>query len=112
MAIRIIEQHLPPFDELKRLAEESPEKLEALRKEMSDEMISHAREEMKPRLRAQQSHIDRVISRCKNANHINVVLMQELSKQVVKFSDAIHNPLDCYQEADVTPFPCRYHSQG
>ncbi|MEF1214041.1 DUF3135 domain-containing protein [Vibrio alginolyticus] len=66
-------QTLPPFDEMVRMAERDPEAFEQFRHEMAKEMIESASEDMKERLWAQQSHIDRVISTCKNPHHTNVV---------------------------------------
>lgn len=80
---------LPSFDELVRMAENDPEAFEQFRKDKAREMIEGASETMQPRLWAQQSHIDRVISNCKNPHHANVVLMKELQKQVMKFRDAL-----------------------
>ncbi|MFZ6043660.1 DUF3135 domain-containing protein, partial [Vibrio natriegens] len=48
-------QTLPSFDELKKMAEDNPDALEALRLSMSEEIIRHASAEMQPRLRAQLS---------------------------------------------------------
>ncbi len=59
-------QTLPSFDELKAMAEQAPEKLEALRLSMSEEIINNASIEMQPRLRAQMSHINQVIAKGKN----------------------------------------------
>ncbi|CAE6881039.1 hypothetical protein ACOMICROBIO_FLGHMIGD_00239 [Vibrio sp. B1FLJ16] len=83
-------QHtLPSFDELVLMAQKDPEAFEQFRKDKAREMIESASEAMQPRLWAQQSHIDRVISNCKNPHHVNVVLMKELQKQVVKFQQAL-----------------------
>ncbi|MGP8307217.1 DUF3135 domain-containing protein [Vibrio sp. YIC-376] len=82
-------QALPPFDELVRMAESDPEAFEQFRQDMVREMIEGASESMQPRLWAQQSHIDRVINNCKNPHHINVVLMNELQKQIIKFRAAL-----------------------
>ena len=82
-------QSLPPFEELVRMAESDPEAFEQFRQSMVREMIEGASESMQPRLWAQQSHIDRVISNCKNPHHTNVVLMNELQKQVMKFREAL-----------------------
>ncbi|EHA1098353.1 TPA: DUF3135 domain-containing protein [Vibrio alginolyticus] len=94
-------QTLPPFDEMVRLAERDPEAFEQFRHEMAKEMIESASEDMKERLWAQQSHIDRVISTCKNPHHTNVVLMNELQKQVVKFKAALQGEAAPTQKADV-----------
>ncbi|EMV9367942.1 DUF3135 domain-containing protein [Vibrio alginolyticus] len=94
-------QTLPPFDEMVRMAERDPEAFEQFRHEMAKEMIESASENMKERLWAQQSHIDRVISTCKNPHHTNVVLMNELQKQVVKFKAALEGEAAPTQKADV-----------
>ncbi|NGN99211.1 DUF3135 domain-containing protein [Grimontia sp. S25] len=83
---------LPSFDELKALAENDPQALEALRIEMSEEIIESASESMQPKLRAQMSHINRVIATGKNPNHVNALLMKELMRQFDRFSTAINNP--------------------
>ncbi len=82
-------QPLPPFDELVRMAERDPQAFEQFRQDKAREMIEGASESMQPRLWAQQSHIDRVIGNCKNPHHTNVVLMQELQKQVIKFREVL-----------------------
>ncbi|MDF4891865.1 DUF3135 domain-containing protein, partial [Vibrio parahaemolyticus] len=94
-------QVLPSFDELVQMAESDPEGFEQFRHEMAKEMIESASEMMQPRLWAQQSHIDRVIRNCKNPHHTNVVLMNELRKQVVKFKAALEGEAAPTQKADV-----------
>lgn len=49
---------LPPFDELKEMAEKNPEALEALRKKMVNEVIEKAPEEKRNRLKGLQFRID------------------------------------------------------
>ena len=49
---------LPSFDELKKLAEENPEELENLRKEMVQKTIDSAPEWQQRRLRGLQFQID------------------------------------------------------
>ncbi|MDG3084643.1 DUF3135 domain-containing protein [Vibrio hannami] len=99
-----IEQTLPPFDELVELAENNPKAFELFKQEMCEQAITFASEEMRPRLRAQQSHIDRVIKRCKNPHHTNVVLMQELSSQMGKFKEVLDGDIDLNETAEVIPF--------
>lgn len=86
---RAVKQTLPSFDELVALAKTNPERFEQFRHEKCEEMIQSASKEMQGRLRAQQSHIDLVISHCKNPNHVNVVLQQELHRQMDKFQAAL-----------------------
>ncbi len=85
-------QKLPSFDEMMHMAEHHPDQLEALRTKLSDEVIDRANETMKPRLRAQMSHIRRVIHYSKNPNHANILLMSELQTQLHKFSLALNDP--------------------
>ncbi|MBD1558446.1 DUF3135 domain-containing protein [Vibrio sp. S9_S30] len=97
------DQTLPPFEELVALAQDDPEAFNQFRQKMCDEMITCASTEMQPRLRAQQTHIERVIDRCKNPNHANVALMNELTTQIGKFQNALYG--DVYKEsADIVPF--------
>lgn len=101
-----LSQQLPPFDELVQLAKSDPEAFNQLKHDMCERMICSASETMQDRLRAQQSHIDLVVSRCKNPHHVNVVLMQELSGQVCKFQDALqgHCQFKESQSENVVPF--------
>ena len=89
MRTPLINQTLPSFDELIELASNNPEAFSQLKHDMCEEMILSASEEMQERLWAQQSHIDRVVSNCKNPNHANVILMRELVSQMVKFQDVL-----------------------
>ncbi|NLS13509.1 DUF3135 domain-containing protein [Vibrio sp. SM6] len=83
---------VPKFDELMALAKNDPSEFDRLKQSLCDQVISAASGDMQPRLRAQQSHIDRVVARCKNPIHTNVVLMNELQKQVMKFREVLSNP--------------------
>ncbi|MDY6828951.1 MAG: DUF3135 domain-containing protein [Pseudomonadota bacterium] len=49
---------LPAFDELKRLAEQDPQALEALRTRLVEEVIENADPESQPRLRGLQFQVD------------------------------------------------------
>jgi uncharacterized protein YeaO (DUF488 family) len=97
------QQELPPFDELVALAKQNPEAFSQFKRQMCEEMISSASLNMQQRLRAQQSHIDLVVSQCKNPNHINVILMREMTIQMVKFRDALEGEVS-QQQAVVIPF--------
>ncbi|KJY89604.1 hypothetical protein TW84_11840 [Vibrio neptunius] len=93
MSATLINQTLPTFDELMVLAQDNPEAFNRFKQEMCQEMIQSASEEMRERLWAQQSHIDRVVGQCKNPNHTNVVLMRELVSQVGKFHEALEGDI-------------------
>ncbi|MBW3697318.1 DUF3135 domain-containing protein [Vibrio sp. T187] len=100
-----IDQPLPPFDELVELAK-NPDAFNQFKHEMCEEMICSASTGMQDRLRAQQSHIDLVVSRCKNPDHTNVVLMQELRCQMFKFQEVLEGDSYGHEEttADIIPF--------
>ncbi len=76
------------FDTLVKMAQEEPEKFEQYRKEMCEKAIVESSPHMQPRLRAQQSHIDRVIESCSNPHQVNIKLYGELQKQLSKLNDA------------------------
>jgi len=84
-----INQMLPPFDELAELAKNDPQAFDALKRKLCQEQILSSSLAMQDRLWAQQSHIDLVISHCKNPNHVNVELMKELMSQLGKFQHAL-----------------------
>lgn len=98
---------LPSFDELVELAENNPKAFELLKQEMCEQVITISSAEMQPRLRAQQSHIDRIIKRCKNPYQTNIVLAQELSAQVVKFKDVLEGDVESNNSAEIIPFTPR-----
>ncbi|WP_087023455.1 DUF3135 domain-containing protein [Thaumasiovibrio subtropicus] len=102
-------QKLPSFDEMMHMAEHHPDQLEALRTRMSEEVIDRANDAMKPRLRAQMSHIRRVISYSKNPNHANVLLMGELQTQLHRFSLALNDPAQL-REHQAEVFEIQFHS--
>lgn len=103
----LINQTLPSFDELMAMAESNPDGFNQFKQGMCEEMIQSASAQMQARLWAQQSHIDRVLSKCKNPNQANVVLMRELVSQMVKFQDVLDSDgsdLDNKPIAEVIPF--------
>lgn len=105
MGVATNNQILPSFDEMVELAKEDPQAFNQFKMEMCEEMILSASESMQSRLRAQQSHIDLVVSRCKNPNHTNVVLMRELSQQMYRFQEVLDGDANnTQQHAEVIPF--------
>ncbi|RJX72466.1 DUF3135 domain-containing protein [Vibrio sinensis] len=94
---------LPSFDELKALAESDPQAFDRFKQQKCEQVIASASEEMQPRLRAQQSHIDRLVGHCRNPNHVNMVLMQELCKQFSKFQQALQGDHPHYHTSRLSP---------
>ncbi|WP_047049170.1 DUF3135 domain-containing protein [Vibrio mexicanus] len=103
-----LNQTLPPFDEMVELAELNPTAFEQFKKDMCEEMILSASSNMQRRLWAQQSHIDRVIGKCKNPNQTNMVLMTELTQQMIRFQDALDGEaVEEKESAVIIPFKPR-----
>jgi hypothetical protein len=96
---------LPSFEELAAMAKDNPEQLSQLRHQLCEQFIAGCSSDMQPRLHAQQSHIERVLQRAKNPIHANVLLREELHKQIVKFADALQGNMQTPQSnAEVVPF--------
>ncbi|MBM7037753.1 DUF3135 domain-containing protein [Vibrio ulleungensis] len=77
------------FDALVKMAKDDPQQFERYRQQQIEDAIVNASPEMQPRLRAQQSHIDRVIESCNNPHQVNVKLYSELQKQLRKLNTAL-----------------------
>ncbi len=95
-------QSLPDFDQLMQLAATDPQQFEVLRQRLIEQTIAQASPSMQPRLRAQQSHIDRLISHAKNPLHANILLQQELQRQLQRFNQALQSP-SLLQQAKILP---------
>jgi hypothetical protein len=109
-----IDDSLIDFDTLVKLAKDAPREFEAYKRERIESMISSRADEMQNRLRAQQTHIDRVVSRCSNPYHVNVVLYKELQTQMDKLIAGVADYADpAYSEPsipnNIVPFPSRKH---
>ncbi|MZI92268.1 DUF3135 domain-containing protein [Vibrio sp. CAIM 722] len=104
MASNPCHQVLPPFEEMVDLAQKDPEAFAQFKRDMCEEMIQSASNKMQQRLWAQQSHIDLVVSKCKNPDHTNVTLMRELSEQMAKFKGALDGEVEKQGQAEIIPF--------
>lgn len=94
---------LPNFDQLVQLATTDPHQFALLRQQLIEQTIAQANPKMQPRLRAQQSHIDRLISHAKNPLHSNILLQQQLQRQLQRFNQALQSP-SAQQPAKILPF--------
>lgn len=79
----------PCFDELSALAKEDPATFAELKKSLCEEIILNASEEIQPRLRAQQCHLNLLIEQGKNPDHTNMLLYIELIKQLNRLNDTL-----------------------
>ncbi|MDP5255798.1 MULTISPECIES: DUF3135 domain-containing protein [unclassified Vibrio] len=80
---------LPSFDELMVMAQQDPVGFDRFRQRACLRCILASSLPMRERLIAQQNHINRLIQHCKNPVHTNMVLMQELQKQVAKLKKSL-----------------------
>ncbi|MFC5076323.1 hypothetical protein VTH8203_01084 [Vibrio thalassae] len=96
---------LPSFDELVAMAKHNPEQLSQLRHDLTEQFIASCSTDMQPRLHAQQSHIERILQHAKNPIHANILLRQELHRQIIKFSQALNgNAPSVENGAEIVPF--------
>lgn len=95
-------QSLPDFDQLLQLAATDPQQFEVLRQQLIQQTIAQANPNLQPRLQAQQSHIDRLISHAKNPLHANILLQKELQRQLQRFNHVLQSPLSL-QKAKILP---------
>jgi hypothetical protein len=79
---------LPPFDELKQLANRNPEALEALRQQLIEQTINSAGEDFRRRLRGLQFQID--MERQRASNPLSACL---------RMSRMMHERLHCMVES-------------
>ncbi len=79
---------LPPFDELKQLANHNPEALEALRQQLIEQTINSAGEDFRRRLRGLQFQID--MERQRASNPLSACL---------RMSRMMHERLHCMVES-------------
>ena len=82
---------LPDFDQLVQLATTHPQQFALLRQQLIAQTIAQANPCMQPRLLAQQSHIDRLINHGKNPLHTNILLQQELQRQLQRFNQILQS---------------------
>ncbi|MGL6316821.1 DUF3135 domain-containing protein [Vibrio sp. WXL103] len=80
---------LPSFDELAELAQKDPKAFDELKASLCQACIDASSPQMQQRLRAQQSHLDRLVSQSKNPIHANVLLRRELLVQFQKFRQVL-----------------------
>ncbi|MEC6815510.1 DUF3135 domain-containing protein [Photobacterium toruni] len=95
-------QSLPDFDQLVHLAATNPKQFTLLRQRLIEQTIAQASSSMQPRLQAQQSHIDRLINHGKNPLHTNILLQQELQRQLQRFSQILQSH-SSQQQAIILP---------
>lgn len=101
---------LPPFEELRRLAEQNPAELENLRQRLVEETISKAPEDFQRRLRGLQFRID--AERQLSSNPMSACLRMsrmmhdQLYMLLESIQDSTHNQAPVRpRPANVIPFP-------
>ncbi|TNF36516.1 MAG: DUF3135 domain-containing protein [Gammaproteobacteria bacterium] len=107
-------KELPDFDYLKALAQDNPEALEALRRELCQRLIDRAPARLRQRLYGLMFRIDMETRRSKNAIHSCVTLSRMMMDSFANLHDALQNiekpnPSDVAGQtrsrADIIAFP-------
>lgn len=101
---------LPGFDELKKLAEQDPDKLEALRQQWVEETISDAPEKFQRRLRGLQFQIDMEREKAKNPVSACVRVSKMMHDSLAKLYETITQESAISVEAP-SATPAKEHSQ-
>ncbi|WP_430462780.1 DUF3135 domain-containing protein [Thalassolituus sp. LLYu03] len=102
---------LPSFEELRRLAEEDPQALEALRQQHVDAMITAAPEDLQRRLRGLQFRIDAERNRASNPLSACLRISRMMHEHLHQLLDAVHESYEptatptVVQSASIIPFP-------
>ena len=93
----------PNFEELKHLAETSPEKLEALRQKHIEAIINRAPDAYKRRLRGLQFQID-----CQRRLHSTplgscIAISRMMHESLLRLNEAIHGKDEARYEPEAAP---------
>jgi Protein of unknown function (DUF3135) len=108
-----MEQDIPNFDTLLRIAEQNPNQLEELRCQLAQRTINQAPERLRPRLRGLQFQIDSKRKLAKTPLAACIALSNMMHRSFVDLCDSVNNPMDAHESgqnnnevgADVVPFP-------
>ncbi|MCD8523911.1 MAG: DUF3135 domain-containing protein [Saccharospirillaceae bacterium] len=112
---------LPPFDELKNLANQNPDALEALRQQLIEKTINSASEDLRRRLRGLQFQIDMERQRASNPlsaclrisrmmhEHLHT-LVESLNTADTPEAVSGHSTMPAHLSANIIPFPLRIGS--
>ncbi len=110
-------QELPDFDYLKSLAQDNPEALEALRRDLCQRLIDSAPARLRQRLNGLMFRINMETRRSKNAIHSCVTISRMMMESFSDLHDALRNIDNSRQpvvtvknqhEADVIIFPKKF----
>lgn len=102
---------LPSFDELMKLAQQDPNKLEIMRQEWIEETISQAPENFQRRLKGLQFQIDMERERANNPVSSCVRISQMMHEGLANLRDVLNKPESPQPavivpvNADIIPFP-------
>ena len=109
-------KELPDFDYLKSLAQDNPEALEALRRDLCQRLIDRAPARLRQRLNGLMFRIDMETRRSKNAIHSCVTLSRMMMDSFSDLHDALLNVEKSREpevnlhkrEADIIAFPKKF----
>ena len=97
----------PSFDELKALAEQSPEALEAFRTAQVEALIAEAPEPTQRRLRGLQFQIDCQMRRHKTPLGSCIAISQMMHESLLKLNSVLNGqpPAHTQHSNNIVPFP-------
>ncbi|UXD87245.1 DUF3135 domain-containing protein [Thalassolituus hydrocarboniclasticus] len=106
---------LPPFDELKQLADSNPEALETLRRQLIEQTINSAGDHVRRRLRGLQFQIDMERQRASNPLSACLRMSRMMHERLHTLTESLHTGGSHQKQpvpaevatADVIPFPFR-----
>lgn len=107
---------LPPFDELKNLADHNPDALEALRQHLIEKTINSAGEDFRRRLRGLQFQIDMERQRASNPLSACLRMSRMMHERLQQMADSlsctadtsnISLPGNSASANNIIPFPLR-----
>ncbi len=84
--------HLPDFEVLKRMAQENPEGLEALRHKLIGELLDRASPEQRRRLEGLQFRIDMERRLAANPLAATIKLSSMMRDSLLRLQQAVNNP--------------------
>lgn len=98
------DKHLPPFDEMVEMAKNDPEKLEAIKREMIEDIIESAPEHMRDRLRGIQTRMNLISQASSNPLDTTVKMYTEMMKSFNDLNDNLQILTEEKEEKNENPF--------
>ncbi|WOT03904.1 DUF3135 domain-containing protein [Shewanella youngdeokensis] len=89
---------LPDFDTLRQLAENEPEKLNALQEQLNKEVIKNSSEPNRANLISLYDHLQKKLSLCKTPYQRQHVVSSMMYEKLSTLNELLNHPNDYYQQ--------------